>query len=175
MPARLAFVPSQKNNTLGGSLQTLQRVRNRWGRTLCPSCKRSLGTGAAEVCKISYFLTNITCHSRNGRLPCEHEANLKTAAAPKFTAPAVSSISVTFGPPSCPGRPALSAFYVNDLPRLNPTIKVETQSASSCQLKFQLDNGKSVGVAAKDMDHPAHLLDRVKRAVTGGEQAGPAS
>ncbi|KAI8801472.1 hypothetical protein BJ742DRAFT_837140 [Cladochytrium replicatum] len=107
------------------------------------------------------------------------EANIKVAAVPKFANPAVSSISVTFGPPSCPGRPALSAFYVNELPRLfasNPNIKVETQSASSCQLKFQLDNGKSVGVAAKDMDHPAHLLDRIKKAATGGEQqVAPAS
>ncbi|EGF80186.1 hypothetical protein BATDEDRAFT_88935 [Batrachochytrium dendrobatidis JAM81] len=62
------------------------------------------------------------------------------AASEKLVAP-ITSLTVSFGSDSCPAKPALSLFYVNELPRIykaNPHLKFHTIESpdASCSLNF---------------------------------------
>ncbi|KAI9002767.1 hypothetical protein BC832DRAFT_560786 [Gaertneriomyces semiglobifer] len=71
------------------------------------------------------------------------ERNLSVGSGSNLPLPFLKKVSVVFGKDTCPAKPALSSFYVNELPRIyhsNPHITFTTapQEADICTISLTL-------------------------------------
>ncbi|KAJ3159575.1 hypothetical protein HDU86_001584 [Geranomyces michiganensis] len=92
--------------------------------------------------------------------------NLAVGNGSSQALPRVKHIGVVFGSDDCIAKPALSSFYVNELPRLhnsNPHITFTTapEEAENCSITLGLDDGKTVAIDLRECCSSAALYKRI--------------
>ncbi|KAJ3084120.1 hypothetical protein HK102_000756 [Quaeritorhiza haematococci] len=92
--------------------------------------------------------------------------NLTIGTGSGIQVPALRAVNVVFGSDNCATKPALTLFYVNELPRLynenrHINFTTETKPESNCSLSVTFDNDETKSVDLKSCATPLHIFERL--------------